>query len=101
MEMHAEHSKDISTIIIDKDLFLGFEHETFHNLIQESITKGSKKIFIDLANVKFIASLGIGCIIRAYTTCTNKNILFTIKNANENIMKVFRHLKLAEVLNFI
>jgi len=99
MEMHAQHSQDISIIIIDNDKLLGFENETFQTLIQESINKGSKNVSIDLSNVKFIASLGIGILVYAYTTCKNKNIMMNVKNANKDIMNVFSHLKLTDILN--
>ena len=99
MEMHAQHTQDISTIIIDKDKLLGMENETFQTLIQESIKKGCKEISIDLLTVKFVSSLGIGYLVHAYTTCKNRNILFTVKNANSDIMIVFNHLKLNEIMN--
>ena len=99
MEMHAQHTQDISTIIIDKDKLLGIENETFQTLIQESIKKGCKEISIDLLAVKFVSSLGIGYLVHAYTTCKNRNIIFNIKNANSDILKVFNHLKLNEILN--
>jgi anti-anti-sigma factor len=99
MEMHAKHSQDISTIIIDKDNLLGFENETFLDLLQNSIVKGSKNISIDLSNVRFIASMGIGILIRAYKICKDRNIMFKIKNAKSTVMNEFSYLKLTEILN--
>ena len=99
MEMHAQHSQDISTIIIDKDKLLGIENEIFQTLIQESIKNGSQNVSIDLSNVKFISSLGIGILVYAYTTCKNKSIMLNVKNANTDIMNVFKHLKLTDILN--
>jgi anti-anti-sigma factor len=99
MEMHAKYSQDISTIIIDKDKLVGFENETFLALLQNSIVKGSKNISIDLYNVKFIASMGIGILIRAYKICKDRNIMFRIKNAKSNVVNEFSHLKLTEIFN--
>jgi anti-anti-sigma factor len=99
MEMHAKYSQDISTIIIDKDKLVGFENETFLALLQNSIVKGSKNISIDLYNVKFIASMGIGILIRAYKICKDRNIMFKIKNAKSNVVDEFSYLKLTEIFN--
>jgi anti-anti-sigma factor len=101
MEMHTQHTKDMSTIIIDKDKLLGFENETFQTMIQESIEEGSKNILIDLSAVKFISSLGIGYLVHAYTTCMNRNIIFSIKNVNRDIMNVLNHLKLTDIFNIV
>jgi anti-anti-sigma factor len=99
MEMHAQHSQDLSTIIIDKDKLLGIENEIFQTLIQESIKNGSQNVSIDLSNVRFISSLGIGILVYAYTTCKNKNIVLNVTNANADIMNVFHHLKLIDIFN--
>jgi anti-anti-sigma factor len=99
MEMHAQHSQDISTIIIDKDRLDGLENETFLTLLQNSIIKGSKNISIDLSNVKFIASMGIGFLIRAYKICKDRNIKFKIKNAKSSVVNELSHLKLTEIFN--
>ena len=99
MEMHARHTQDTSRIIIDKDKLLGIENETFQTLIQELIKKGCKEISINLLNVNFVSSLAIGYLLHACTTCKNRKIIFSIKNVNSDILKVFNHLKLNEILN--
>lgn len=94
MEIHAEHSANETEIIIDKNKLIGTESEVFQNIVQDSIDKGSKKITIDLSKVEYIASWGIGILVHSYTTCTNRNIEFNIKGANENVMIVLHQLKL-------
>ena len=97
MEMHANYSQDISTIFIDKDKLDGFENETFLTLLQNSILLGCKNISIDLSNVKFIASMGIGILIRAYKICEDKKIKFMIKNAKSIVRNEFQQLKLNKI----
>jgi anti-anti-sigma factor len=101
MELHAEHSGDTSIIIIDKDKLIGIENETFQTLVQSSIDRGSKNISVDLSNVKFIASWGIGSLVHAYTTCNNKQVKFSIKDANASVMNVLNNLKLTMLFNII
>ena len=94
MEMHAEHYPDKSVIIIDKNKLIGTENETFQNIVQDSIDKGSKNISVDLSKVSYITSWGIGSLVHAYTTCTNKNTGFNLEGVNDNVMNVLHQLKL-------
>ena len=97
MEMHVQHNKDTSTIIIDKDRLLGIENETFQTMIQNSIEAGSKNILIDLSNVKFITSMGIESFLHARTACKNKNVNLNLKNVNVGVKNVLTNLKLTDI----
>ena len=99
MEIHAEHFPEKSVIIIDKKGFIGIENEIFQGLVQESINKGSKNISVDLSGVDYISSWGIGGLVHAYTTCTNKDIRFDLKGVNDSIKKIFHQTKLDTLLN--
>ncbi len=94
MEIDVKHYPDKSVIIINKNRLLGNENDTFQGLVQESIDKGSKNILVDLVNVEYIASWGIGILVHSYTTCTNKGIQFSLKGVNENVMNIIHQLKL-------
>ena len=99
MDIHAEHFPDKSVIIIDKNKLIGIENELFQNIVQESIDKGSKDITVDLSNVEYIASWGVGLLVHAYTSCNNRNIKFNIKGVSGNVMSVLHQLKLNEIFN--
>jgi len=99
METHIDTSDGTSIIIIDENQLLGIENETFQTLVQNSIEQGSKNISVDLSNVKFISSWGIEGFLHAYKTCTNKNVNFSLKNVNENVMNVLSTLKLKDIFN--
>ncbi|MCG6915659.1 STAS domain-containing protein [bacterium BMS3Abin03] len=101
MDIHAEHFPDKSVIIIDKNKLIGIENELFQNIVQESIDKGSKDITVDLSNVEYIASWGVGLLVHAYTSCNNRNIKFNIKGVSGNVMSVLHQLKLNEIFNIV
>jgi anti-anti-sigma factor len=94
MEIHVEHYPDKSIIVIEKNKLIGIENENFQSLVQDSIDKGSKTISVDLSNVEYISSWGIGILVQTYTTCTNRNIKFKIKVVSENVMNVLHQVKL-------
>ena len=101
MDIHAEHFPDKSVIVIDKNKLIGIENELFQNIVQESIDKGSKDITVDLSNVEYIASWGVGLLVHAYTSCNNRNIKFNIKGVSGNVMSVLHQLKLNEIFNIV
>lgn len=101
MEIRAEHNPDKSKITIYKNKLIGVENETFQNLVQESIDRGSNNISIDLSNVEYITSWGIGILVHAYTTCTNRNVKFNIINVKENVMNVLHQIKLDKLFDII
>ena len=94
MDIMVEHFPDKSVIIINKNKLIGIEGEEFQKLVQESIDKDCKGISVDMAKVEYVASWGIGTLIHAYTTCTNKNIKFDIKNVGSTVMNILHQLKL-------
>ena len=99
MEVHAEHYRKKSVIIIDSDKFIGINNEAFQNFVRDSINKGSKNISIDLSHVKHISSWGIGGLVHAYTTCTNKKVKFDIERVDKNVMNVLHQVKLDTIFH--
>ena len=99
MDILSKIEGDKSLITFQKERVVGTESETFQSLIQNSIDKGSKKILIDLSNVKYISSWGIGILVHAYTTCINRNTEFHLQGVNSDVMNVLNQLKLTQLFN--
>ena len=97
MEFRTKQIQNKSVISVEKNKLIGAENETFQNLIQESISNGSKDISIDLSKVEYLSSWGIGLLVHAYSTCKNKNVNFQIENVNENVLTLLNQLKLTEL----
>lgn len=99
MSMHVDHLQDKSIIKFDHEKILGSENEAFQNHVQVSIKKGCKSISVDLSNVKYMASWGIGMLIQGYKTCTSQDVKFNVTKVNPPVMKVFNQLKLTELFD--
>ena len=98
MEIFAEHYTDKSVITVKKNKLIGIENEEFQNIVQECIDKGSKTISVDLSKVEYIASWGIGILVHAYTSCTNRNVEFSLENIGGSVMNVIHQLKLDRLI---
>jgi len=78
MEVHTKEIDDAVIISLTGEMMLGYEAQDFQNAISGSLEKNKKKIVVDLSNLEFISSWGIGILIYGYTTVTNHQGSFTL-----------------------
>jgi anti-sigma B factor antagonist len=86
-----------SIIQLEGEMMLGYEANDFHQAINKSIDENKKKIVVDLKNVRFISSWGIGMLIHGYTTSKNREIDFVLAAVPDKVNKVFEVTKLNSV----
>ena len=68
-------------------------HERLHDLIEQ----GKKKVIIDLAEVEWMNSTGLGILISGVTTLRNSEGELKLANVSEKILSLFEITKLAKV----
>ena len=84
-------------ITLEGKMMLGYEANDFHEAIENAIEREKKKIVVDLSNVQFISSWGIGILMYGYTTATNKGGEFKLAGASEKINEILKKTKLDTV----
>jgi anti-anti-sigma factor len=70
----------------------------FSTLFTDEISKKPPVIALDLADLSYIDSSGIGSLIRYMNMATKENIYFLCYNLNKNIENVFKISKLDQFL---
>jgi anti-sigma B factor antagonist len=73
------------------------ETEDFRQVIKEHLDAGATKYIIDLSNVKWMNSLGLGALISAYTSVKNKEGVMVITNVSDKVKSVFMITQLIKV----
>ena len=92
--------KDESAILIfEVDQILGYEAEEFQNTLLNCLEGGIKLVIVDLSKVKFISSWGIGMLIHGLTTTSNRGFEFRIACLTENVLQVFKKVKIDTILD--
>ena len=71
----------------------GEVNDQIHSLIDE----GKKKIVIDLKDVDWMNSSGLGILIGAITTLKNNDGTLTVTNVSERIMNLLKITKLKDI----
>jgi len=94
MKVIISEMENATVIKLEGEMMLGYEANDFHEAIRLSIEKNKKNIVIDLCEVKFISSWGIGILIHGYTTATNEGISFKLTCVPENIKQTFVKIKI-------
>jgi anti-sigma B factor antagonist len=63
----------------------GPDAQEFQDLLHKSLEEDKKNVVVDLANVKFMNSSGLGMLISGFTTMKNGGGLMKLANATEKI----------------
>ena len=84
-------------IELEGEMMLGYEANDFQEAICDALDDNKKKIIVDLKNVHFISSWGIGILIHGYTTAKNKEIDFVLAAVPDKVSDVFKITKLNSV----
>ena len=78
MQVQTKELDDAVIISLTGEMMLGYEAQDFQDAISNSLEKSIKKIVVDLSNLEFISSWGIGILIHGDTTVINHQGSFTL-----------------------
>jgi anti-sigma B factor antagonist len=71
MKFDVKEVYNAKVVSVKGKLMGGPEAEEFQGILQDSISNNVKNIIIDLSDVKFVNSSGIGILVRGFTTMKN------------------------------
>jgi anti-sigma B factor antagonist len=97
MEVKTKETDDGLVIKLEGEMMLGYEANDFHQAIENAIEKNKMKIVIDLSEVQFISSWGIGILMYGYTTTTNGGGVFKLAGVSDKIIEVLTKIKVNNV----
>lgn len=97
MKVHTKEYDNAVVISLTSEMMLGYEAQDFHDAITSSLEKNKKKIVVDLSNLKYISSWGIGILIHGYTTVTNQEGNFVLAAVPDFVRDSLKKTKLDTV----
>lgn len=101
-KMSTREVSDITVISLNGRLALGQGSGEFRNLVHQLVGQGRRKFLIDLADVTYIDSSGLGELVGAMTTVRNAHGAFRLTKLSSKVSELLRmtHLdKVFEVKN--
>jgi anti-sigma B factor antagonist len=99
MRLSSNIEDKYSVIKFEVDQVLGYEAKEFQDAILDSFDKNVSAIIVDLSSVKFISSWGIGMLIHGLATTKNRGGDYKISGLADNVMDVFKKVKIDTVLS--
>jgi anti-anti-sigma factor len=97
MKVQVNETELTTVIKLEGEMMLGYEANDFHEAISSTLEKGKKNIVVDMCEVKFISSWGIGILIHGYTTATNAEGSFKLACVPPNIKETFSKVKVDKI----
>lgn len=97
MEITVDVQNDFATIKLNKKSILGDEGAAFQNKVLNILDSGVNKIQVDLSMVEYITSWGIGMLVHAFTTSTNRNATFVLTGVGKKVFEILSKVRLNSV----
>ncbi len=97
MEVRTIETENGVVITLEGEMMLGYSANDFHESIEHAIEINKKKIVVDLSNVQFISSWGIGILMYGHTTTTNLGGEFKLAGVSDKISEIFKKIKIENI----
>jgi anti-sigma B factor antagonist len=93
----VRHTGDVAIVDLSGRLTLGEGCGTLRDTIKDLIAKGGRKILVNLKDVSYIDSSGLGELVGSYASVTNVNGQIKILNAQSRVHDLLTVTKLYSV----
>ena len=90
---------DVSVVDVAGRITLGEGSSTLRDSVREMVSKGQKKILLNLGEVSYIDSSGIGELVSAFTTVTNGGGQLKLLNLTKRVKDLLQITKLYTVFD--
>ena len=97
MEIHTRTVGDVHVLDISGKITLGAGTKTMRHTISDLLENGGNKIILNLTDVNYIDSGGIGELIRTYTTVTKEGKQLRLLNLTKKVRELLVITKLLTV----
>lgn len=97
VKLSSRQVGDVTVIDAAGRITLGEGSSTFRDTVRDHIAKGNKKLLINLAEVSYIDSSGIGELVTAFTTVTNNGGQLKLLNLTHRVQDLLQITKLYTV----
>ncbi len=101
MTTSIRHIDSIAIVDMSGRIVLGKESASVRNLIYDLLTNGHKQIVLNLGDVDYIDTTGIGSIVGSFTTVRKRGGELRLINLQEKVAAVMQTTNLYTVLDIV
>ena len=99
MKASTRQSDDITIVDLSGQIKLGEGSSTLRDIVKDLLSKGEKKILLNLADISYIDSSGIGELVSAYTSVRNQGGEMKLLQLTRRVKDVLAITKLLTVFD--
>jgi anti-sigma B factor antagonist len=97
MDINTRRIGDVHVLDINGKIVLGEATRTIRHTINDLLVNGGHKIVLNMMDVSYIDSSGVGELVRTYTTVTNEGRQLRLLNLTKRVREVLVITKLLTV----
>src|SRR3954468_10862410 len=99
MKFNVRQNGDVTILDLSGKITIGSGEEALRNTVQEILNSGVKKVVINMTGVTMIDSSGIGELVSAYTTATNRGTKLKLANLPAKVSDILTITQLITVFD--
>ena len=99
VKLNIRQIGDVSVVDVAGRITLGEGSSALRDTLREMVSKGQKKILLNLGEVSYIDSSGIGELVSAFTTVTNGGGQLKLLNLTKRVKDLLQITKLYTVFD--
>ena len=99
VKLNSRQVGDVSVLDVAGRITLGEGSSALRDTLREMVGKGQKKVLLNLGDVSYIDSSGIGELVSGFTTVTNSGGQLKLLNLNKRVKDLLQITKLYTVFD--
>lgn len=99
MKIDVKNIQDVAVLVVKGNLMGGPETIAVHEKVKELIEEGMTKVVIDLSNVKWMNSSGLGTMMGCMTSLKNAGGDLKLSGVTEKVKSLFMVTKLITIFD--
>jgi anti-sigma B factor antagonist len=99
MNITKKEIDGVSVVALDGRIVLGEESNQLREQVKTLIAEGKKKIVLNMANVKYIDSAGLGILVAAHVSAKNQGAALHLCNLGDKFHDVLQLTRLLTVFS--
>jgi len=99
MNVNVRQRDDVNILDLKGRITIGSGEVALRNAVQEALNSGAQKVLINMKDVSTIDSSGIGELVSAYTTATNRGAKLRLANLPAKVTDILTITQLITVFD--
>lgn len=99
IKMTNSEVEDVSVVTLEGRIVLGEESNSFRERLKSLLAEGKKKIVLNMTNVKYIDSSGLGILVAVHVSAKKQGASVRLCNLGEKFHEIMQITKLLTVFD--